>query len=202
MQAERLCLRLPQRELFSQLSLSIPPGVTLVRGDEGCGKTTLLRVLAGELPAQSGELRLNGIHLKASPDAYQQQVFWANPRSEAWEQTSPADYFLSLPRRYPSFDTQRATEQAEGLGLTPHLHKPMYMLSTGSKRKVWLAAAFASGATVTLLDDPFAALDKASIGFVLALLREGSQHPTRAWVVAGYEAPADVPLAGVIALGE
>ena len=193
-------MHFPQRELFSQLSLGIPPGVTLVRGDEGCGKTTLLRVLAGELPAQSGELRLNGLHLKASPDAYQQQVFWANPRSEAWEQTSPADYFLSLPRRYPSFDAQRATEFAEGLGLTPHLNKPMYMLSTGSKRKVWLAAAFASGATVTLLDDPFAALDKASIGFVLALLREGSQHPTRAWVVAGYEAPTDVPLAGVIEL--
>ncbi len=201
MQAERLCLRLPPRELFSQLSFGIPPGITLVRGDEGCGKTTLLRLLAGELPAESGELRLNGIHLKTSPAAYQQQVFWADPRSEAWEQTSPADYVLSLPRHYPSFDAQRATELADGLGLTPHLHKPMYMLSTGSKRKVWLAAAFASGATVTLLDDPFAALDKASIGFVLALLREGSQHPTRAWVVAGYEAPVDVPLAWVIALG-
>ena len=48
--------------------------------------------------------------------------------------------------------------------LTPHLEKPLYMLSTGSKRKVWLAAAFASGAAVTLLDQPFAALDKASVG--------------------------------------
>ena len=98
LQAERLSLRLSQHELFSQLSLSIPPGVTLVRGEEGSGKTTLLRLLAGELAAQSGELRLNGVHQKASPGAYQQQVFWANPRSEAWEQTSPADYFLSLPR--------------------------------------------------------------------------------------------------------
>lgn len=201
LQVEHLCFSTPQRELFSHLSLRIPPGITLVRGDEACGKTTLLRLFAGELPAQSGDFQLNGAPLKTSLSTYQQQVFWADPRSQVWEQTSSADYFQSLPHRYPQFDAQRATELAEGLGLTPHLEKPLYMLSTGSKRKVWLAAAFASGATVTLLDEPFSALDKPSIRFVLALLREGSQHPKRAWVVADYEAPEDVTLAAIIELG-
>lgn len=201
LQVARLCWAYPQRTLFAHWSTHIPPGVTLVRGDEATGKTTLLRLLAGELRAQSGDFHLHGVPLKPSLSAYQQQVFWADPRSEAWEQTSAADYFQLLPRRYPQFDAQRATELAVSLGLTPHLSKPLYMLSTGSKRKVWLAAAFASGATVTLLDDPFAALDNVSIAFVLTLLRAASQHPTRAWVVAGYEAPADVPLAGVIELG-
>jgi energy-coupling factor transporter ATP-binding protein EcfA2 len=72
------------------------------------------------------------------------------------------------------------------------------MLSTGSKRKVWLAGAFASGATVTLLDEPFAALDKASIGFVMELLEEAAHHPKRAWVLAHHEAPGAVPLAAII----
>jgi len=201
LQVENLCFSTPQRELLSNLSLRILPGITLVCGNEGCGKTTLLRLLSGELPAQSGDFQLNGVPLKTALTAYQQQIFWADPRSQAWERTTPTDYFHSLPRRYPQFDALRATELAEGLGLTPHLEKPLYMLSTGSKRKVWLAAAFASGATVTLLDEPFSALDKPSIRFVPALLREGSQHPNRAWLVADYEAPENVPLAAIIEMG-
>lgn len=201
LQVEGLCFSYPQRALLTHLPVRIPPGVTLVRGDESSGKSTLLRLLAGELPAQAGELRLNDVSLRDQPNAYRQQVFWADPRSEALDQTSPLDYFKSLHRRYPRFDDQLVGELSEGLALAQHLDKPLYMLSTGSKRKVWLAAAFASGAAVTLLDEPFAALDKASIGFVLALLDDAADHPARAWVIADYEAPGDVPLAAIIELG-
>ncbi len=89
----------------------------------------------------------------------------------------------------------------DGLGLAPHLDKGLFMLSAGTRRKVWLAAAFASGAPVTLLDLPFAALDKASIGFVVELLQDVADHPARTWIVADYAAPANVPLAAVIDLG-
>ena len=76
------------------------------------------------------------------------------------------------------------------------------MLSTGSKRKVWLAAAFASGATVTLLDEPFAALDTASIGFILAWLRGIASDTDQAWVMADYVAPDGLPMVQVIDLGD
>jgi energy-coupling factor transporter ATP-binding protein EcfA2 len=76
------------------------------------------------------------------------------------------------------------------------------MHSTGSKRKVWLIAALASGATLTLLDEPFAALDKASIRSILAQLKEAAQHASRAWVVADYEAPPGVAMAHTIYLGD
>ncbi|OYU42303.1 MAG: ABC transporter, partial [Burkholderiales bacterium PBB4] len=66
----------------------------------------------------------------------------------------------------------------------------------------WLGAAVASGASLTLLDEPFAALDKASIGCVLDFLTEAAGHRTRAWVVADYQAPAGVPLAHTIDLGD
>jgi energy-coupling factor transporter ATP-binding protein EcfA2 len=55
---------------------------------------------------------------------------------------------------------------------------------------------------VTLLDEPFAALDKASIGFVLELLDDAAADSTRAWVVADYEAPRGVPLAAEVDLGD
>jgi ABC-type transporter Mla maintaining outer membrane lipid asymmetry ATPase subunit MlaF len=53
-----LCFRIRERELFSDWSTAIPPGVTLVRGGEGRGKTTLLRLLAGDLSAVARHTRL------------------------------------------------------------------------------------------------------------------------------------------------
>lgn len=202
LQLDGLCFHYPQRQLFTGLSARILPGVTLVRGGDGSGKTTLLRLLAGAIPAKAGVLQVNGVALDRQPEVYRQHVFWANPLSDALDQITPMDYFKSLRRSHPGFDEARVDSLAEGLSLTPHLNKPLYMLSTGSKRKVWLAAAFASGAAVTLLDDPFAALDKTSITFVLALLHDAATHPNRACVLAHYEPPGDVPLALTIDLGD
>lgn len=200
LQVKGLCFRYPQRELLADWSTRIPPGVTLVRGGDGSGKTTLLRLLAGELPAHAGELQVNDVRLGDQPGAYRRQVFWADPRSSALDQITPVDYFESLHRQYPGLDDQVVGELMEGLSLVPYQDKPLYMLSTGSRRKVWLAAAVASGAAVTLLDAPFAALDKTSIGFVVKLLQDAASHSARAWVMADYEAPAGVPLAAVIDL--
>ncbi|MDO8458734.1 MAG: ATP-binding cassette domain-containing protein [Burkholderiaceae bacterium] len=200
--AAGLCFHYPGHELFANLSVRIPPGVTLLRGAEDRGKTTLLRLLAGELPAHAGALTVNTIRLGDQPMIYRQQVFWTHPQSSAFDQLTSADYFSAMRRLYPKFDDQLLGDLIEGLSLAQHLEKALYMLSTGSKRKVWLAAAFASGAAVTLLDEPFAALDKGSIGCVMELLQEAAAHPSRAWVVAGYEAPAEVPLAAIIDLGD
>jgi ABC-type multidrug transport system ATPase subunit len=201
LQVTGLCFSYPPVKLFSDFSAHIGPGLTLVRGGDGSGKTTLLRLLAGVTAAQAGNLTLNGIRLQASPKAYQDLVFWADPHSTALEGVSPADYFKSLPARCPGVNQVLLLELAQALSLTPHLDKPMYMLSTGSKRKVWLAAAFASGAAVTLLDEPFAALDRTSVNVVMELLEEAAAHTSRAWVLASFEAPGDLALAKVIELG-
>ena len=205
----------PQRQLFTDWSARVPPGVTLLRGGEGSGKTTLLRLLAGELPADAGHLLVKNIrmaempanaehlyiHMADQPDIYRQQLFLAGPRGDEFDQMTVDGCFESVQRRHPGFDAQALPFLVDGLSLDAHRHKQLYMLSTGSKRKVWLAAAFASGATVTLLDQPFAALDKASIGFVTELLEDAAEHTTRAWIVSDFEAPGSVPLAALIDLG-
>jgi ABC-type multidrug transport system ATPase subunit len=192
----------PKVELFAKLSVAIPPGVTLVQGGDGRGKSTLLRLMAGALDADAGQLQLNGVSLTAQPEAYRRQLFWMEPRDTSFDQLTPPQFFASLGGRYPGFDETLLAPLAEGLGLEPHLHKQLFMLSTGSKRKVWLAAAFASGAALLLLDEPFAALDAPSIAFIKQWLQDTSSHPGRAVVIADYEAPAGVPLAAVIDLGE
>ena len=192
----------PQRVLLKDFSVRIPAGVSLLLGGGGSGKTTLLRLLAGDLPVQSGQLTINPVSLSEQPEAYRQRVFWIDPRSEAFDQLSPGAYFDSIQARYPQFDQVRLAELIEGLALAPHMDKALYKLSTGSKRKVWLAAAFASGAALTLLDEPFAALDKSSINFVLHLLEEFATHTTRAWLVSHYDTLGTLPLAAVIDLGD
>ncbi len=200
LEVEGLSFHYPQRALFTDWSVCVAPGVTAVRGDESSGKTTLLRVMAGDLPAQAGRLQINTIDLLRDPDVYRAQVFWVDPRSTALDQVTPVDYFKSMAPRYAFFDQPMLDELVDRFSLLEHQHKPMYMLSTGSKRKVWLAAAFASGAPITLLDEPFAALDKTSTHIVKALLNNAAAHPARAWVVADYEAPDNVTLTATIDL--
>ena len=200
LQIDGLYVELSQRELFADFSANIPTGVTSVQGGEGSGKSTLLRLMAGEMAAKSGHFQINGASLADQPQAYRDQVFWADPRSGAFDAMTPVAYWAAVQKRYPAFDWQLLTELVDGLSLAQHQDKALYMLSTGSKRKVWLAAAFASGAAVTLLDEPFAALDKTSINLILELLKDAAAHTTRAWVVADYTAPTSVPLAATITL--
>ena len=181
--------------------LDLPPGVTWVGGGEGRGKTTLLRLLAGDLVVPGSTLALAG-QPGLDPARYRQQVFWMDPRTEAFDPISAAEFFSATATGYPAWDAELLVRLVEVLGLLAHQDKPLYMLSTGSKRKVWLAAALACGATLTLLDSPFAALDKASIGHLLEFLKTAAQQPKRAWAIADYQPPAGVPLAHTIDLGD
>ena len=99
----------------------------------------------------------------------------------------------------------RSDELLQGFGLVEHLDKTLHMLSTGSRRKVALAAAFACGARLTLLEKPCAALDARSRGLLAELLQEAAGDDRRAWVLADYELPAalaGVELAATLDLGD
>ncbi|MFZ6768499.1 ABC transporter ATP-binding protein [Undibacterium sp. Di26W] len=202
LQVTELSFAYPGKALFSNWSGEITAGLTLIYGGDGRGKSSLLQLLAGVLPAQKGQLQIQGISLHAQPDAYRSQVFWVDPATEAYDQMTVLEYFSYLHQQYPLFDETLLENLIEGLALTPHVNKQLFMLSTGSKRKVWLAAAFAAGTTINLLDDPFAALDKTSISFVMKMLNQFAQHPGQAWVISMYQVPQGVPLAGLIDLGD
>lgn len=177
------------RMLFRNWSAHLPPGLSWIQGDEGSGKSTLLRLLSGALATQAGDLDLQGTCLRDQPETYPSQVFLTEPQSEAFDEITPREYFNSLCAKYPALNQALLESLQEALDLTAHLHKKMFMLSNGSKRKVWLTAAFASGAALTLIDHPFAALDRSSVKVVHDLLEDAAQHATRIFVVADYEIP-------------
>lgn len=178
-----------KHRLFGGLTATIQPGVTLIQGGDGRGKTTLMRLLAGELKPDSGQIDIGGYA--------HGQLFWLDPRIEAFDQVVASDFFSQQRVLYPGFDDAMLAKLVTGLDLESHVHKKLFMLSTGSKRKVLMAAALASGAPLTLLDMPFAAIDKPSKDFLLAQFGLAAESSDRAIVVADYEAPEGVRLAGL-----
>ncbi|SEA21351.1 ATP-binding cassette domain-containing protein [Variovorax sp. YR216] len=184
-----------QPALAAGWSASIDAGVTLLYGDTGSGKSTLLRLIAGHLPAR-GLLSLAGARLDHEPEAYRRNVFFCDPETDAFDKVSAVECTASLRAGDARFNEAGWRTFVEGFSLTPHLDKPMYMLSTGSKRKVWLAAALASGRALTLLDEPAAALDAASIRFLWHTLASLAERPDRAIVVASASRIDSVPLSG------
>lgn len=167
--------------------LDIRPGLTWICGDEGRGKTLLLRMLAGD-PAVPPACR-------EGPAAVPAGVAWFDPAATGLPgQSDPtADAVLqAAARHHPHFSVEACADLMDDLQLQAHRGKRLSMLSAGSRRKVWLTAALAAGAPVTLLDQPFAALDGRSVALLRELLASVAVHPRRAWVVADYTVPPDV----------
>lgn len=166
------------------LNLDIPAGLSAITGGEGRGKTWLLRQLCGDAPGRvPGACHLD-LHL---------------PDDDA---RTPEQVWQSLRPLFPHWDTDLQAALAQALDLDPHQDKALYMLSTGSRRKVGLVATLASGATLTGLDQPYMALDMASVEVLRSFLSDAAEQTDRAWLVADYEADAALPWASVIDLGE
>jgi ABC-type multidrug transport system ATPase subunit len=165
----------------------LSPGLIAVIGAERSGKTSLLRRLSGDLSALEGEA--------PNPDA-----LWLDLALPGQDDDTPQQVWEALRQRSPRWNVELQQDLMDALALTPHLGKKLYMLSTGSRRKVALVGLLACGATVTCLDQPYAALDTASVRVIHGFLNDMAEHATRSWVVADYEADPLLPWRRVISL--
>ncbi len=200
LRVEGLTFAYASRPVFERWSARFAPGLHLVCGDDGSGKTTLLRLLAGELLAQAGELQLGSHRLADDTHNYRGQLFRTDPASDPFDAMTPMQWFNHLRGTHAAFDMAQAQQLLDRLRLQEHLHKTGHMLSTGSRRKVWLAAALASNAALVLIEQPFAALDAPSIRVVTDLLHEVAQSAQRIVILADYEAPPGLLLSQVVKL--
>ncbi|MES3003389.1 MAG: ATP-binding cassette domain-containing protein [Pseudomonadota bacterium] len=145
----------------------LPPGLVAITGDEGSGKTHLLRRI-GEQPS----------------------ALWLDLSLPGQDDQTPQQVWEALQQQHPLWNTQLQQDLIEALDMLPHLGKQLFMLSTGSRRKVALVGLLSSGAMVTCLDQPFAALDASSARVIREFLADMADHASRTWVVADYEADA------------
>ncbi|SEO94983.1 cytochrome c biogenesis heme-transporting ATPase CcmA [Pseudomonas sp. Snoq117.2] len=142
------------RLLFDDLSLSLAAGESLqIGGVNGSGKTSLLRILAGLLPADAGEVRRPAaaelLWLGHAPGIAEGLTVLENLYSLAnlWRPTTPAACLAAL----------------AALGLADWTDEPCRQLSAGQRRRVALARLhLPAPPRLWLLDEPFTALDAAS----------------------------------------
>jgi len=160
--------------------LQIVAGLNAVVGDEGRGKTRLLRQLSGTHP----------------------QAFWLDLKLPEYDEHYPEDVWKIIQSQWPQWHPALCQDLIEALNLQEHLGKRIFMLSAGSRRKVGLVGLLASGAQVTCLDQPYVALDMASIQVLREFLEDVSQDPNRAWVVADYEADPHIEWQNLIDLDQ
>lgn len=158
--------------------LRIVAGLNAITGDEGSGKTRLLKELCDG----------------------RSDALWLDLRLPEHDGHTPQEVWARLQAMHPRWSIALQTELSDALQLHEHLGKPLFMLSAGSLRKVALVGLLASGCTLTCLDQPYAALDLASIAVLREFLQDMADHPTRAWVVADYEADTALPWASMIDL--
>ena len=197
LQVRGLSFSYPGRAVFTGWSADIHPGLNWLRGANGSGKSTLLKLLAGALPPLMGRLLVQGVDANTQPLDYRRRVFWCGPGAIAFDHLRASEYFGFLLGLYPQLDTAALHAHIQGLGLPPFMAPRLRELSTGTQRKVWLAAALAVATPVVLLDEPLNALVAASLAYAHAQLALCSSSTTQAWLVASHEAPGPAAASAV-----
>lgn len=174
--------------LFAGLQLHAGAGVLGVIGDEGRGKSALLCLIAGELRPDAGRIQIGAPTDPVDAAALRERLFWCDPQSERHDGLFARDYLAMQRQGRPGWSEAALAAQLDGFALHEHLDKRLEMLSTGTRRKLRLAAALASGARLVLLDDPGAALDARSQRHLAETLRRHQEVPAgQLIVVTGHD---------------
>ncbi len=164
LQVEQLACERDERRLFSDLSFSVSAGDMLqIEGPNGVGKTSLMRVLAGLLPAVEGRLLWQGEPLEDQwSEFYQATLFLGHLAGIKPELTTLEN--LSWYAAQEGETDEALLEQALAqVGLQGYEDQPAHQLSAGQKRRVALARLLITHKPFWLLDEPFTALDKAAV---------------------------------------
>jgi ABC-2 type transport system ATP-binding protein len=151
-----------RRKVLKGLSFNVYRGELLaIVGPNGCGKTTLLRVLAGTLPPVKGDVIVNGASMRKDPVTAKRNVGYMMEGDRVYGELSALDNVVIYAKFYNVPDVKGKTiELLRKLGLHD-LSRKASKLSIGEKRKLSLARALIHDPPVLLLDEPTSNLDPA-----------------------------------------
>lgn len=167
------CLR-GERRLITALSFTVQRGKLLaVTGENGSGKTSLLRMLCGLLPAEQGRILWDGEDVRACRERYLASLVYIGHLNSLKDDLTPVENVtISARLAGEEISEGKTCEALEAVGLVRAIHRlPTRVLSQGQKRRVSLARLWVSQRLLWILDEPFAALDAAATGLLMQQLR-------------------------------
>lgn len=147
-------------------NLEIPAGrIVGLLGPNGCGKSTLMKLISGLLQADSGEITVDGVSVGEKSKALISYLPERTYFSSNMKVSELVDYFEEF---YEDFDTERAYRLLADLGI--ELGANLKSLSKGTKEKVQLILVMSRNAKLYLLDEPIAGVDPAAREYILSTI--------------------------------
>lgn len=185
LKATNLHLWRGERHVLRGVSFEIRSGEALhVSGPNGVGKTSLLRVVCGLLPAEEGEIYWDDVATRAANSAYLQALaYLAHDTALKGDLTAVENlrFSVGLKRRMTHHELHSVLGQ---LSIEDCAHLPCRVLSAGQRRRVALCRILLLDAQLWVLDEPFTNLDAASSAHVADTLRKHLQSGGLALIAA------------------
>ncbi|MBU2925019.1 phospholipid ABC transporter ATP-binding protein MlaF [Colwellia sp. 4_MG-2023] len=196
-----------ERVIYNDISLSIPTGkVTAIMGPSGIGKTTLLRLIGGQIKPESGKILFAGNDI---PQLSRKNLYETRKRMSMLFQSGALFTDMNVydniafPIREHSQLPEAIIEKIvlmklEAVGLRGARDLHPNELSGGMARRVALARAIALDPELILYDEPFAGQDPISMGVIVRLIRSLSDALGLTSVVVSHDVPEVMSIADYI----
>jgi heme exporter protein A len=163
------------KRLFSDVSFTLAPGQWLhLEGDNGVGKTSLLRLVCGLSALEQGQIQWQNLSVAQNPEEFRANLAYLGHQLALKEDLTPLENLQAdaavAGRTVTAPEAMAALAQ---LGLRGREHLPVRVLSQGQKRRTALSRLVLSPAKLWVLDEPFVALDGTA---QIALSKVINQH--------------------------
>ncbi len=165
------CVR-GERRLFAGLGFRLEAGELLyLQGRNGAGKTSLLRMLIGLLPPETGEIRWKGEPIRRTGESFRADLCYLGHLNAIKEELTPLENLLAAARLAgEDLSEDDALDALEQVGLAGREDLACKYLSQGQKRRVALARLVKERRPLWVLDEPFVALDVAAVDWLAGLI--------------------------------
>jgi len=158
--------------LFQDLGFALNPGeLLLLEGQNGSGKTSLIRAIAGMLSLESGEIFWNGKDVSRQRQEFHGELVWLAHRTGLKGDLTLVENLRFEACLRPQKDIDAAAVY-ERLGISRLKTLPLRALSAGQQRRVALARILLADVPLWMMDEPFTNLDREGRKLVVDLVEE------------------------------